>query len=170
VAVKHGSQGAFIDERNVAAQDNDIARELLEFVPRTENGMAGAELLFLKSPREIRTGACGANLLGAMADHDDDLRSAKASCSGHRMHEQWFSGQRVEDFGEIRFHSGPLSCCQNDYCHGMHTKSPKPEPNYSACPGPNKAYSGAAGSNVGLVVNVEPRVAKLLLVKGGRLD
>ena len=76
--------------------------------------VAGAELLGLQDPFDLRLGEGGAHLLGAVAmDHDDLARRERARRVEH-VREQRPPGERVQDLGQLRAHALALTRGEND--------------------------------------------------------
>ncbi len=93
------------DQRPIAAENERLAREVLQMLPAAHDRMRGAQLLVLVHPHNIRRiGEPLLHLLGAEPDNDiNPLHTDTSACIEH-VGQHGPTGHFVQDLGQLGVH------------------------------------------------------------------
>src|ERR671919_872813 len=108
MALNHHAQRLFLNQRHVAAQNQNVSLEFSKGVFSAQHGVAGAKLLLLRNPSHIVARVSASNRVGAMANDDRDSGRFKPLGSLQGMEKQRFASEGMEHFRQDRFHSSAL--------------------------------------------------------------
>ncbi len=110
------------DQRHVAVEDQ---HEMVvgDRRHRLHHRMAGAELLGLQRPADLRRRERRAHLFAAMPVHDFDRRGMQRGRSFDHMAQQRATGERLQHLGPVGVHALALACGQ-DHDRQVHALQP----------------------------------------------
>jgi hypothetical protein len=92
VAAQEFEQVVWRDQRDVSAQDNEIAGEISKRLSGATNRVPGPELAFLKGPGNIVPTAGPPHRVRTVSHDDGYALWVQSSCDAQRIEEQGFSG------------------------------------------------------------------------------
>jgi hypothetical protein len=111
------SEGAGVEEWNVATDNNDIALETIKGRKGKFNSATGSrDIVLIDDDNSVsESGDCGSNLIPLVSHNRDNVLWVKSGCSCENVPYKRNAGERVQNFGERRPHPGAFASSENHH-------------------------------------------------------